>query len=348
MVDLATGSAKEPAVPSKNLAAARVASAGSHTLRHYILFLKSIYTGTIHLISKAFESNIFGAAWRFHKLADESIVAVVIGHLKVARTMNRPGTLALTKRYPNLVRAYLNSNYLAKSFSRKTRREILKFHYEYMMEYVVESFFEQIVESSCILWSKIINDNRYAISLSFNSKSYREGDLSLIFSKNNISLYEISFTVVPGTLIGCAADRVLLVGRVQGEKDQIEEIRSATRACGDIAPPHLLMVAAQSIAGTLVIGAIGGVSKEQQLSASNDVFVFDYDAFWKTFIVKKETAGIYEILVPFLEKPLEQISLYHRRRARRKRQYKKQIGASVAAAFAETFLKTQLPSSLCE
>jgi uncharacterized protein VirK/YbjX len=163
-----------------------------------------------------------------------------------------------------------------------------------------------------------------------------------VFSQNGVSLYEISFTLVPGSLIDDEADRALLVARVQGARRQTDAIRRATRACHDIAPPHLLMAAAESIAAALAIDVIGGVGNTEQLAepiGEARGFFFDYDAFWETFVVKKRPASIYAIAVPFVQKGFENIKTDHRRRTRRKRQFKQQVGTRVGAAFAEKFLR---------
>jgi uncharacterized protein len=310
---------------------------------HITTFLQSTYAATSLLIGKAFGGGAFVFASKLHKVvSNESLVAVAVGQVEVIRAMNHSGTLSLTKRHPNLLTKYCGE-YLAKSFSQKTRREILIFHHRFMMEHVTESFYEQILESGSVLWNEIIDENRYMISLSFNVWEHREGDLSLIFYQNNNPLYEISFTVTPGYLINTAADKVLFVGRVQGVKLQADAIKNATKACHDIAPPYLLMEAAQGIARVLAIDTIGGVSDEEQLSKSEDVaavFFFAYDAFWETYSVNERGANIYGISVPFRQKPLEEIAVHHRRRTRRKRQFKKNIADVVSDAFAKKFLKT--------
>ena len=320
---------------------ATAARSSGHLL--YVPFVKSIYAGTFHLIRKVFSTDFIAILSRFHKsVSDESIVAMMIGHFEVVRIMNCSGARALTKRYPNYVNKYV-TDYLAKRFSKKSRREILKFHHQYLMEHVTESFYEQILQSRSVLWNEIVDENSYAISLSFSPQWHSEGDLSLTFDRNDIPLYEISFTIVPGDLIGCAADHALLIGRVQGRKGQIEPIRIGTKAFHDIAPPHLLLAAAQSIAGVLAIGVVGGVSNEQQLARSvydaSDCY-FNYDAFWETYLVQKKSAVIYTITVPFPDKPIEQVNAAHRRRARLKRRLRKQIADSVGATFAKNFLKT--------
>jgi uncharacterized protein len=314
-------------------------------LRGYILFFRAVCDRIIYMsgeiIGQAFDKKTLAIPLREQGFTfKESIITVLTGHLKIVRVMNRGGTITLTKRYPNLSTKYFGS-YLAKSFSKKSRREILKFHYEYLTEHVCESFYEQILEGESILWNEMIDDSRYTILLSFNSEWHREGDLSLIFSQNNAALYEISFTFVPGHLIDAEANRVLLVARVQGARQQVDAIRKATRACHDIAPPHLLMAAAQSIAGALEIDVIGGVGNKEHISRfEGDArgFFFDYNAFWETFAVKKRGANIYTISVPFPQKSLDDIKNDHRRRTRRKRQFKHRVAASVGRTFSERFL----------
>jgi uncharacterized protein VirK/YbjX len=314
-------------------------------LRGFILFLKAICARLIYmtgqLIGQALDEKTFVFAFKSQGFVlKESITATIIGHFEIVRIMNHRATLPLTKRYPSLATKYFGS-YLAKSFSKTSRREILKFHYQYLTRHVCESFHKQILESGAVLWDEMIDENRYMISLSFNSEWHREGDLSLVLTENNISLYEISFTVVPGDLIDDHPGQILLIARVQGARQQVEAIRRATRACHDIAPPHLLMAAAQSVAGAMQINTIGGVGNREHVSRIESEargFFFDYDVFWETFAVKKRGADIYTISVPFPQKPFEDIKIDHRRRTRRKRQFKDRIAGSVGAAFSKKFL----------
>ena len=307
--------------------------------------LKTFTAAIVHLLRKVFSENIFVVAWDVLKLvADEPLIELIHGHYKIVRLMNQPGTSALTNRYPRQASKYF-SDYLARSFSKKSRREILGFHHRYLTARLQTSFYERILSHRALLWQKFEDQHAYAITLSFNAQWHYEGDLSLTFEKNGSPLYEISFTIVPGKLIGCNASEVLLVARVQGAKEQAEAIRTATRACHDIAPPHLLLAALQEIAGALDIGAIGGVSNDDQLAKSLTAereCYFDYDAFWETFLVREKGARSYEIDVPFPQKPLRQITTVHRRRTRLKRAFKDRIAADVERSFADQFLK--LPS----
>jgi len=310
-------------------------------MRQTVTFFKSIFAAAIHLVGKVFRGNFLIFASKLPDfISDESIVATVIGHFETVRAMNP----TLTKRHKNYVLRYFG-HYLANSFNKKTiRREILKFHHQYLREHVVESFYEQLLESESLLWNEIIDENKYTISLAQNLR-HVEGDLRLVFRQNGNLMYKIYFTIVPGRLINHAVNQVLLVGLIQGAREQSEAIRTATRACRDIAPPYLLIAAAESIAGALAIDAIAGISNEELLSKPAESCFFDYNKFWETFAVKKKGAGFYEIPVPIPQKPLEQINVGHRRRTRRKRQFKSRVAASVRETFAEKFLKMTLQTS---
>lgn len=177
-------SGRPPAITVR-LGGASQKRSGLHRMKaemgHYILFLRSMHAAAILHISKAF-GDWTNFASKFRKLVlDESFVAIVIGHLEVVRIMNHRGTLLLTKRHPDLLVKYFR-NYLAKRFSKKTRREIMKFHYQFL-EHICASLYEQILDNGSVLWSDIIDDNSYTISLSFNSKWHNEGDISLTLTR---------------------------------------------------------------------------------------------------------------------------------------------------------------------
>jgi hypothetical protein len=326
------------------LSAAALFLAAARERNEPALFLKSVYAGTRHFLRKAFSRNIVAILARFYRAtSDEPIIALLLGHLEVVRQLNLPGPRALTQRHPNYVNKYM-TEYLAKDFGQKSRRKILQFHHQYLIRHLIESFYDQVLQNKPILWQEKIDQNNYAISISFNSVWHSEGDLSLTFDRDGLSLYEISFSVVPGELVGSEAGQVLLIGRVQGRKGQAEAIKLSTKACYDIAPPHLLVTAAESIASVLAINVIGGVSNGQQIAKS--VFdaqgcYFDYDAFWEKHLVRNKPANIYIISIPFPEKPIEQISATHRRRTRMKRRLRKQIGATIGETFAKMFLKSR-------
>ena len=205
-------------------------------------------------------SDISAVKSKFIKsISGELIPAIIVDHFNVVRALNHCGARALIRRYPNYVNKYA-TNYLANSFSKTQRREILLYHHHYLTEkHITETFYENILEGGLLLWSETIHENQYSIRMSFIHEYHAEGDLSLIFSMGDRELYGISFSIVPGKMIGSNGGQALLIGNIQGRLGEAEPIRIATRACHDIAPPYLLVAAALSIADVLNIETIAGV-----------------------------------------------------------------------------------------
>ena len=309
---------------------------------HYFHLLRSVGAGATYLVRRLFIGDVSVVISKLRKLiSDGPAVPALVEHFDVVRTLNGSAR-ALTSRYPNYANKYA-SDYLAKRFDKQTRREILLFHHRYLAHRVNESFYNEMATPGHVLWDETINGNTYAISMSFNHQHHSEGDLTLTFDMNRAPIYEILFSIVPGKVIGSAANQVLLVGAVQGRLGQAKAIKGGTKACGDIAPPHLLVSAATSIAEVLGIEAFAGVGNEEQLqkSQANSGCFFDYDAFWETFSVRKNSTSIYEGTIPLPEKPIEQTKSKHRSKVRSKRRLRKDISERVAAAFARKFMKVR-------
>jgi uncharacterized protein VirK/YbjX len=124
----------------------------------------------------------------------------------------------------------------------------------------------------------------------------------------------------------------VFVACIQGAPGRYEAIRAATRAGGDISPPHLLVAAAEGMATALSLGHIFGVSNERQLSKSSaygEGCVFDYDGFWRA-LSGVRCAGWYRFDVPIGHKPLSHAPIEHRRRTKRKRRLKQAVSDHVA------------------
>ena len=77
------------------LVRAGAASTCLRVLHHQVLFLKSILAVATDLVGTAFSGNALAVAAKFRKLiAHESIVAMVAGHVKIIRAMNRRGSVS--------------------------------------------------------------------------------------------------------------------------------------------------------------------------------------------------------------------------------------------------------------
>ncbi len=149
-----------------------------------------------------------------------------------------------------------------------------------------------------------------AIALTPNPRY--EGELTLVFLAAGISIFELSFTIVPGSVAGSRHQTVLLIGRIQGGRRN-DLIKIAARTCRHISPRFLLLAAAQSIGALLGAGAVMGVSNAEQVSGSDDPFYLaNYDEFWETLDAIKTPKNFYELSIPFPQKPLSEVPMSHR------------------------------------
>jgi uncharacterized protein len=261
--------------------------------------------------------------------------AALAHHREVIAFFEQP-SLAPLRSMP-LANKYLSA-YLGKSLGKLARRDILLHHYRRILESAVPGFFEHVFTDSYLLWSKEHPNGSCAIRLTFNQPGHYEGDLSLVFMSNELRIFDVSFTIVPGSAIGAATKELLFIARVQGAKSRFVEIKRATKACGDVAPQHMLMLAVQSVAQALGIAAIAGVAHDDILpNEDGEPLKFDYDRFWENWADRPKARHFYEIAVPLPRTSLSEIQADHRRRTQRKRAFKKQVCDDISAALQAVF-----------
>ena len=318
---------------------------GPPAIAHFYQVMRSICATAIHSIQKLYLGQT-SIAILVSKLrgffSGEPLPSVIGGHLRVVRALNRSGARALIHRHPYYVNKYAR-DYLANSFNKAQRREALLFHHNYLTEkQITERFYEEVLENSPYLWNEIIDGNQYAIRMTIHLR-HQEGDLSLIFLMNDRELYGISFSIVPGKMVDSAGNQALLIGNIQGRLGEAEAIRVGTQACHDVAPPYLLLAAVSSIADVLAIKTIAGVGNEEQIIKArkdDSGCYFDYDRFWKTLSLKKNSANFYEGSVPLREKSIKLIKSKNRGRTRLKRRFRQQVFEHVGATFAKLIAQT--------
>ena len=233
-----------------------------------------------------------------------------------------------------LANKYL-SGYLAKNLGKRARRDVLLHHYRCIADRAAPDFLHRVLNDSYELWSHHDGSIRHSITLVFNESSDYEGDLSLIFTSGTQRIFDISFTIVPGSAIGSETSELLFVGRVQGVKHKLAEIKAAARACNNSAPQEMLMVALGAIAQELGIPAIAGVTEENQLAnLPNKDFHFAYNAFWENWEGRK-ASRFYEI--PATLPPSPDIKARNRQRRRRKHEFKREVAIEIAGKLEAIF-----------
>jgi uncharacterized protein VirK/YbjX len=243
--------------------------------------------------------------------------------------LTNPKMMPLVTQRPNLIYKW-NSRYIGRNFARNQRARILAFHYGLTENLVHPTFYNQLLTKHFVLWEHSAN-GQLAISLRYPKPGVdHEGDLALVLEKAGTIVYELSFTFIHGSLVTLDVGEIMFIARIQGRKDEFHKIREATRLCRDVAPPHLLMAAAEGLAKAIGVKFIAGIRTDNRVSSSKS---FNYEAFWETFIRADESPDYYLISVPIPTKPLDQCNPDHRRRTRKKRDFKAGVAETVRNAF---------------
>jgi uncharacterized protein VirK/YbjX len=313
-------------------------------MTNFFQVLKQIFGSTTYILGKLYlgqtSVGVLGANLR-RFFSGEIFSGAIKGHFELLRALNQYGARALIRRDPSYVHKYLR-NYLATGFSKTQRREVLIFHHRYLAERrITETFYEAILDREPCLWRETISENLYSMRMKHMRLHHEEGDLSLVFLMNDRELYGISFSIVPGELVGSAAKQTLLIGNIQGRAGHADDIRTCTKALQDVAPPFLLLTATSAIADVLAITTIIGVGNEKHIMRGNSYsFYFDYDAFWEALSVERNHAHFYEGSVPIADKSIKLIKSKKRGKTRLKRQFKHQVFEHVRATFADFVKKS--------
>jgi uncharacterized protein VirK/YbjX len=251
--------------------------------------------------------------------------------LTLLRLFSAPDKRALLRKRPRIVFKYLH-RYLFASARRIDRLAALTNHYKYLSGRTTPDFFTTLVNEKPCLWRQDSDDTRIEICLTFPYPADQEGDLGLQLVMNGKRLQIISFSIIPGGLIGEPDAQVLFVGRVQGLVDS-EKIRHATKCCRDITPSALLMAALDGVTKAFGIRTIVGVGSREQLSTTHadtgDRLHFDYDHFWASLHAEKTAADFYRLASPMVHKALASVPSNHRKRTRLKRAYKAEVSDAV-------------------
>ncbi len=259
------------------------------------------------------------------------------GHYKLVKLMrSSPYLKKLLRAQPRLIYKYLGY-YLAFDLSTADRLAILTNHYSYLIRRMHYEFFNDVLRGTPV-WQRTQETTHYQIDLTFPFGIDWEGDLTLIFRVNSVSVYSVAFTLLVDQPTPFFSEPAILVSRIQGAKN-FDLIKQTTKELGDIVPSALLMAALQGIASACQINRIIGISNQKQLSKSDEeTTFFDYDAFWHSLGSHEVNNNLFYLPVPFPEKPLTLIKANHRKRTVKKRQFKEQIMQSVCTYFQTNFL----------
>ena len=260
--------------------------------------------------------------------------------LKIARMLKDD----VLSNIPNLQSAFpfkfVHESLLCQGLSTKDRARCLLVNYRFWQSRLNPYSLLQIVTgNSVVLFERKRDDCHVAITFCLSMPIYVEGEMSLLLTVDNVIAYTLSFTIVPGDLVGASTECAVLISRLQGVKDGGWLSRRAAVVLG-VQPQKALLDALQGLSLSMGISYLSGIRAEYQ-----SCYMLEYDTlFRKTYDQFYEANGMAAIderhfagEVPLSMKPIRSPSRHrtHLRQARRKEIFesvRRFVGRSVAVA----------------
>ena len=205
-------------------------------------------------------------------------------HLALTALLSHPRIAPQVERRTRLLYKYIWP-YLMRRLGRAERLSALMCHYRFLVERAPSGVLRCLTDGPCEVWWQQAHSTRYSMAVGLSRLPDVEGEMEVSFRADDVSIFHLSCSIVPGDLARVPEREVLLIGGVQGAPRQLSAIRLATRACGDIALAKLLVAAASALALELGLSCLVGVGTAEHVSRGFDptaMFPFDYDAFWES------------------------------------------------------------------
>lgn len=227
---------------------------------------------------------------------------------------------------------YLTSGYLVSDLLPSERAACFAHHYRCLQANLPSSILPQVLYRDAVLLEKEVDGHRLSVHLNLARSEVREGELMLVLRVDGVDIYYLQFTIVPGLIVKSEAADVIMISRLQGMKGCYEEIRLATKAFREIAPPALLLAILHGVAQVCGIDQMAGVSAASQFcfdEQSAESFQSAYDNFWVELGAERISRTFFVSSIPPKDKSLENVGNGHKSRTRKKRELKKQIAEDI-------------------
>jgi uncharacterized protein VirK/YbjX len=238
--------------------------------------------------------------------------------------------------YPQTLHKILHGEHIARTLTRRNKADSFRNHYVFLYETVSPETFDAMLFREVTLYECCYGDTLYSITIQASRERLNEGEMSLYFHANGASLYILSFTIVPGQVLGLVDRQAFLISRVQGTPGRFQDIYQATKDIHEVAPQAVLMAALQGIAETIGVRNMAGISGTNQAcyeARIGAVFEQAYDQFFTSLGAVPHSTGLYLLSVPFPQKPLNLIKPGHRPRTKLRRKLKSEIAHAVALSW---------------
>lgn len=260
-----------------------------------------------------------------------SMLSNISLHWDIFRTLANPSFKGLLRLDPVFPFKHLSTCYLVRGLSASERAFCFLYHYKKMQDFLPSKLLRTLMQTGFSLFETKDCGTTYSVTVGFPPReAIWEGELALRLLVDGEHVYVLQFSIVPGRIVHSEETSVLLVLRLQGVKGSFDQVRTATKALNEVAPPALLMATLQGLAKAWNIRQFAGVCATSQYSysysnASPDTFKGVYDNFFIQLGANRVSADFFSSPIPVEEKPVENVKNGHKARTRKKRAFKLKI-----------------------
>ncbi|MBJ6725268.1 DUF535 family protein [Geomesophilobacter sediminis] len=247
---------------------------------------------------------------------------------------------AICQLYPQEI-SKLKFNYLALSFNKGERLRIFLNHYYFLKHHFLPEFVARITEDEIVLWEHACEQSLYRICIELDAIIF-EGELSLILKENDTPFYALAFAFVPSRIVALPGRQALYISRLQGARNALESVHSATKAFNGLRPQEVLLASARGVAQALQVSTLAGVRTVDQLAFCRQKLChtcsfFNYDRFWEDVGGTAATPRVFSI--PLTPQHPSDASTKHRTRKKIKYETETQMIQHVRQTFKKECLK---------
>ena len=264
-------------------------------------------------------------------------------HRRVTAAVAATPFAGIRTRQPRLAVKYLNPLHLAAGLSSSARAAAMVHHYDMLRTRVHPAMLTTILGDGATIWTHEDSATRHAVILCFSHPTDNEGELTLEYRVDGVTLHVLSFTFVPGCVVG-ADTAVLLVSRLQGTRNRFDEIRAAMKALDGLAAPALLVAAVQGIALGLGTAQLAAVAAARQVGQAPDMtgLLDSYDRFFAK-LGGVPGDGFFHLPLPLAERPIAAIAGRNRARVRAQRAIKHDVARAAQRSVDGSATTTTAP-----
>jgi len=224
-------------------------------------------------------------------------------------------------------------HFLSREFGAAERLNCVLTHFRFEQARFGPALLQALHSDGLRLWRQADCE----IRLRANADTRHEGMLSLVLEQQGRKLHELSFAWVDAKCLGTGMGHgpVLFLTRNQSAPPTAPELAGFRSDFPQNSPAYFVLAALNGLAVALGLERIVGVHSGCQIAyepAYGAGFKRSYDDFWRDFGGQRCGDHGYEMPVPAVVVPLEQVPAKHRARARRRREHWRCIAEAAEAA----------------